>query len=482
MTSSPAAAASSSPSSPAVDPGEPAALRLLRINWATTQRRDAGGAMVLPATFVAEQGRLVRILDVRDADELTGALGHIPQVTHVPLARLGDVPGVLPPDTFVVVVSNTGERASVGARLLLALGMKRVAAMEGGMTAWKSLGYTTLRTPTTFRRELFALAPGMGRDGRPLSTTEAPRGPLSLAQIEQHLGDSTSVRWVKLAAFLLHGKRSCVDGRDDHGVIGTPGGDAGELLLGLAAAERLRGRALEQADVLRLLEHHIDTFGRFYMHSDTHAMNRLIVDGLRKDDRVVPHLGTVFAAEEWRAWLAKPPPAAREAVLFHLTRPTNIGCGHLKFAMTAGDDYGVRPELAEHFLRAFHTLRWAGAPEFEFVILGGDHVEGAVANVVVPGALRSYTRVPLVSPMVAGQQMFVNHPQVTSFLRREQAAHLAEADVVAAADTAALADAIEALGQRQAGQTLGRLARGLPLFELTFAPGSAPVVRQTGVV
>jgi len=42
---------------------------------------------------------------------------------------------VLRPDTFVIVVSNTGERASVGAWLLGALGMGRVAALEGGMTA-----------------------------------------------------------------------------------------------------------------------------------------------------------------------------------------------------------------------------------------------------------------------------------------------------------------------------------------------------------
>jgi rhodanese-related sulfurtransferase len=440
--------------------------------------------MVLPATFVAEQGRLVRILDVRDEDELQGALGHIPQVTHVPLHRLGTVPDILGPDTFVVVVSGTGERASIAARLLSALGLQHVAAMEGGMTAWKALGYTTRRTPTTYRRELFALAPGVGRDGRPLAPTEAetPRGPLSLARIEQHLGDSTSVRWVKLAAFLLHGKRSCVDGRDDHGVIGTPGGDAGELLLGLAAAERVRGRAFDEREVVRLLEHHIDTFGRFYMHSDTHAMNRLIVDGFRKDDRVVPHLGSISAAEEWRRWLAKPPAAARAAVLGHLTRPENIGCGHLKFAMTAHDDYGVRAELAVHFLRAFHSLRWAGAPEFEFVVLGGDHVEGAVANVVVPGELHSYTRVPLVSPMVDGQQMFVNHPQVTAFLRREQAANLAEADAVAPADVARLADTIVDLGNQQAGATLGRLARGLPVFELTFAHDVEPTVRQQGAV
>ena len=45
-----------------------------------------------------------------------------------------------------------------------------------------------------------------------------------------------------------------------------------------------------------------------------------------------------------------------------------------------------------------------------------------VVNITVAGTLHSYTQVPLVSPNVGGVQMFVNHPQVTSFLRRELAA------------------------------------------------------------
>jgi rhodanese-related sulfurtransferase len=466
---------------PAPPTTEPPALRLLRLNWQQAARRDASGATTLPATFVAEQGQLVRILDVRDEAELCGPLGHIPQVTHVPLARLGEVPAVLAADTGVVVVSSRGERAAVAARYLEALGMQRVAALEGGMTAWKALGFTTLRSATTYRRTLMVLAPGVGRDGRPL-VVESRKGALTVEQVQEHIGDSTSVRWVKLAAFLLHGKRSCVDGRDDHGVIGTPGGDAGEMLLGLAAAERVRGRPLSRAEIVQLLEQHIDTFGRFYLHSDTHAMNRLIVDGFRKDERIVPHLGRVFEPQEWRAFMAKPPPAVRGLLLEHLCRPENMGCGHLRFAMTHGSDYGVRAELAQQFLQAVHELRWAGTPEIDFVILGGDHVEGAVASVVVDGDLHSYTRVPLVSPMVAGTQMFVNHPQVTAFLRREQTAHLVEAGAVAPADEGALGEAIVALGTQQAGATLKRLAAGLPVFELRFARDGSATARGVGVV
>ena len=459
---------------------ETPAVRLMRLNWHQQVHRDATGVPRLPPEFVAEQGQLVRILDVRAEGELTGPLGHIPAVTHMAMDKLAQVPAILDPETYVVVVSGRGGAAAVAARYLESLGMRRVAVMDGGMVAWKQLGFACPRDNKSYRRQLQALGRGIGRDGRPLEASTAER--LTVDKLTEHVGDSTQVRWVKLAAFLMHGKRSCVDGRDDHGVIGTPGGDAGEFLLALAALEKTTNKALDAAAVSAILERHVDTFGRFYMHTDMHAQNRLIVDGFRRDDRVAPHLGTVFEAAEWRAWMLDPPRAVRPFILDHLTRPDNMGCGHLRFAMTDAASYGVRPELARFFLTAFHELRWAGAPEIEWVVLGGEHNEGAVANVVVEGELHSYTRVPLVSPMVAGAQMFVNHPQVTAFLRRETAAFLAEAGFVPPAHGAALHEAIEQLGQQQAAVTLSRLAHGKPLFEVLFAHSGAVAVREAGVV
>jgi rhodanese-related sulfurtransferase len=467
----------------ATEPTESPALRLLRIGWNSQLRRDATGAPVLPSSFVAEQGQFVRIVDVREEAELTGPLGHIPQVTHVPLERVSEVAKRLGRDTFVVLISSGGERAAVAARYLEALGMPHVAALDGGMRSYKEQGYGTLRTTGTYRCELHVLAPGIGRDGRPLkeTVTEAS-GPPTAAEVEAHLADAARVRWIKLAALVLHGRRSCVDGRDDRGVIGTPGGDAGEFLLGLAALERTTGRALSDRDVARELERHVDAFGRFYLHSDTHAMNRLIVEGLRKDDRVTPHLGSVFEAAEWRAWFLRPPVAARAALLEHLMRPSNMGCGHLRFAMTESSDYGVRPELAASFLRAFHELRWAGAPELEWAVLGGDHAESGVASIVVAGELHGTTRIPLISPLVAGRQLFVNHPQVTAHLRREQAAWLASGALAGSVDASELLATMQELGGQQTQATLGRLARGLPVFELLFEPDGLPRVRELGEV
>jgi rhodanese-related sulfurtransferase len=458
---------------------EPVTTRLARLAFAQSRRRDASGVSHVSPEFVAEQGQHVRILDVREPEELGGLLGHIPAVTHLPMSRLGEVPRTLGAATMVVLVSNTGERAGVAARYLEALGMGSVAAMDGGMAAWKKLGFSTPRDPSTVRWELRSLPPGVGRDGKPLpNPTKGQR--LSAEQILDHVGDPGAVRWVKLAAFLLHGKRSCVDGRDEHGVIGTPGGDAGELLLALSVVEDLRGAPLSDEEVARILVAHVDTFGRFYMHSDTHGMNHLIVDGFRKDPRLIPHLTDVFEPQEWRTFLAKPPPALRPFLLEHLVKPENFGCGHLKFSF-GQPEYGLRPGLGAAFLRAFHEMRWAGAPELEFVILGGEHVEGAVVEVVIDGGLHSYTRIPLVAPQVDGLQMFVAHPQVTAHLRRETAAFLCELGLLPAERRAALEAGIEEKGRRQLEGTLGRLAKGLPVFRVTFRDG-APSVSTLGEV
>lgn len=458
---------------------ETASHRLARFTFEGVRRVDAAGVPRVHPEFVAEQGQLVRILDVREPEELLGLLGHIPAVTSVPMTCLHTVPVVLGKGTIVILVSSTGQRAGIAARYLSSLGMPQVAAMEGGMVAWKKLGFATPRDERSIRRELRALPPGVGRDGRALHPPHEGHT-LTAEEIVEHVGDPGSVRWVKLAAFLMHGKRSCVDGRDDHGVIGTPGGDMGEIVLALSAAENVRDRPLGDAEVEQVLVDHVDTFGRFYMHTDTTAMNRMIVEGYRKDPRIAPHLDGVFDATTWRAWHLRTPHAVREAVLEHLVKPENLGCGHLRLAMTR-PEYRVRPELMVALLRAFHRLRWDGAPELEWVVLGGEHFEGAVLEVVLERELHTYTRVPLVSPQVDGVQAFVSHPQITSYLRHETAAFLVESGVVAEEHREHLEREIDERGRQQLAATLASLAAGLPVHRVRFANGTA-TVETVGVV
>lgn len=462
------------PRIPAIGEGTPEE-RMLRANWLSNLERSPNGFPLLWPEFVGRQGRSVRIVDVREPDELVGPLGHIAGCDWIPRERVHTLADRLDRDAKVVLVSRAGERSGPLAHELETRGMRFVASMIGGMVTWRSLGFAISRDHAILARHDVL---------RDISPVEPRPGPLSIEAVREHIGDAHSVRWAKMASLLLHGRLSCVDGRDETGVIGTPGGDAGELLLALTALERVTGEALRPRDVTELLRRRVDTFGRFYLHGDVHAANELI-KAIRADARFDEALEGVFEPMTWRRFFEEPPAAIRELLLEYMVQPAHIGCGHLKLMIQDGVRYGARPELVREVLRSFNRLRWGGAPETEFVPLPGGHAEGAVVNVRVRGDLRSYTPIPLVAPRGPGTQMFVNHPQVASRLRVEMAGFLVEqGDLTHASGERcdALLEEMEAIASAQMALTLGRLARGLPIYDVTFGRHGELTVEHVGAV
>jgi hypothetical protein len=246
------------------------------------------------------------------------------------------------------------------------------------------------------------------------------------AGIREHIGDPRELQWVDLSELSKETCCSCVDGREERGVIGTPGGDAGEFVLLLAAQEQASGTRFDRAAVREALLDRLERFGAFYMHTDEQA------------------LAASGDSEE------------------RLLEPAHQGCGHLRLQMQHPDQYGVRRELVGDFLRAFHELRREGAPGLELVRLAGDHRESAVLVVRVEG---DESRVPLISPSRGDHQVFVHHPDVASHLRRVQGGP-------------DLFDDIERLAARQLEATLGHLAPGLPVFEARFAADGSCEIGQ----
>lgn len=435
------------------------------LNWNDALERRSQRPL-LAAEFVAALGRETRIIDVRERDELVGVAGHIPGSCAVALDDIGELPETLGRDRPVVLVSTTGERAGIAAAYLESLGMTHVAGLYGGIRSWRARGFAVSRDRAILERGLADAARVEDVPGGPIE----PGAHLSLDQIRWHVGHPGAVRWVKYAALVLHGHAACIDGRDDSGIIGTPGGDAGEFVLGLAAVEKLSGRTLSDARIAALLEGWIDTFGRFYMHTDASALDKMIA-ALRADDRTAEAVADVHGAAQWRAFLRRPPEAVRPALLEHLVNPAHVGCGHLRLSMQHSADFEVRTQLITAFMRAFFEQRWAGASETEYVILDGDHGEGAVVQVTLDEALMPYTRVPLISPAFEGLQMFVIHPQVAGDLRRQRVQWLAD-ELNAAEGTEleveALGDEVTGLGSRQLTAVSSRLAKGLPVYEVRF--------------
>jgi len=350
------------------------------------------------------------------------------------------------------------------------------------MVLWRSEGYAVSRDTSVQERELEAPAPGHGSDGR-LLRIDRPGGDRRLTRemIVEHVGDEAKVRRVKLAAVLLANQTSCVDGREDRAIIGTPGGDAGEFLLGLAAAEQVAGQTLDLAHTETLTRAFADTFGGIYFHTDNHALNRL-VRSLRSDPRVEPAVANLTSIDDWETFLRRPARELRRPLLDHLMQPEHVGCGHLKLALTRPEVYGIRPGLITSFFESFYTGLWNGARDLHWVVLGGDHAEGAVVNVTLEGDLWPFSAVPMVAPSIGGVQMFVNHPQVVAHVRQQTSrflqgpvGHLLPSG---ARGAQRLDGAIPELGAAQAQATLCALAGGLPVFHVHFDASGAFEVTQ----
>lgn len=79
------------------------------------------------------------ILDVRNPDELKGPLGKIDGVINIPVQDLGNRIDEL--DKYknkeIAVICRTGHRSSIGTKILLKNGFKKVENVEGGMTAYR---------------------------------------------------------------------------------------------------------------------------------------------------------------------------------------------------------------------------------------------------------------------------------------------------------------------------------------------------------
>jgi glyoxylase-like metal-dependent hydrolase (beta-lactamase superfamily II)/rhodanese-related sulfurtransferase len=79
------------------------------------------------------------LLDVREADELVGPLGHLPGIVHVPIAGLA--PKLAELEKYkgkeIVTVCRSGGRATTAAQILGMAGFPRVEVLAGGMLAWR---------------------------------------------------------------------------------------------------------------------------------------------------------------------------------------------------------------------------------------------------------------------------------------------------------------------------------------------------------
>lgn len=86
--------------------------------------------------FVAVNRTQVALVDVREAQEFTGELGHVPGARLVPLAKLLDASSEWDRNAEIVLVCRSGGRSARAATELARRGFRHLYNLRGGMLAW----------------------------------------------------------------------------------------------------------------------------------------------------------------------------------------------------------------------------------------------------------------------------------------------------------------------------------------------------------
>lgn len=276
-----------------------------------------------------------------------------------------------------------------------------------------------------------------------------------------------TLRWVSLAELTADAELSCIDGRHTGCVLGAPGGDAGEFILMLGGLERTGEHEFDGEQIHEVLEHYMDRHGRFYMHTDRHALDAL-TETLRQDDELSQALDDAGSID---ALVNQPPKDVRSALVELLIDPNHVGCGHLKTMLSHIDEFGVRKALVEETIRAFYRSLWWGRIEADLTILEGEHEESAIISFETEDALEPQTEVPSVCASSEGPYIFANHEAARRYKRERDLELLAEMPGLVPDDEAArqeLLNDLETLAEKQAAATVSHLAPDLPTYSVTF--------------
>ncbi len=258
-----------------------------------------------------------------------------------------------------------------------------------------------------------------------------------------HPGASPPSGMVRHTELLARKALHCIDGRRSVGVIGAPGGNLGEVVAVLAAAERALG-PLDPIVVDAVMRRVVERYGRFYGHTDQHALERLgEATGLATD------------APTMESLLRAAPPPQRDAILAALSTPAHVGCGHLSGSLAADHHADVRPELVHAALCAYHRRIWERHPNVILEVLHGEHHEDEV--VVVRGESASLA----LQPDERGRSRFVHHVDAARWFRHKVAAVVS--DLLTALDPVDLGLAADATAEHLAQHTTERLAAGRPV-------------------
>ena len=109
-------------------------------DWAPLTCTFAGIWEIAPQWLEEYLGN-VQLVDVREAEEFTGALGHIAGAALIPLGSLSEQAQSISSAKPIVTVCRSGARSAQATVLLAKAGFEQVANLSGGLLRWRAEGH-----------------------------------------------------------------------------------------------------------------------------------------------------------------------------------------------------------------------------------------------------------------------------------------------------------------------------------------------------
>jgi len=212
---------------------------------------------------------------------------------------------------------------------------------------------------------------------------------------------------------------SCLDGRSNTPIIGTPGGDAGEFILALMVYEDLLGggRKLSQ-DI-------VDLFFTKYL--QIMKQPKFI---MCTDDSSISHIEKDLATEGIN--ILNPRQNIMQDILNTAIKAENIGDLHLKMMLKYPYQFSIRKEIFEMFIVSFYNVLWNKnsdiSKKLELRILSGNHDENAFIEVRSEEACQRAKLAPLFSSKYHknNNMVFINHLDASEIRRYQLAKYFAD--------------------------------------------------------
>jgi hypothetical protein len=228
-------------------------------------------------------------------------------------------------------------------------------------------------------------------------------------QIRQLIGHPGELKYVNVEDTHFE----CLDGRNQKGILATPGGDAGEFILALHIYDDLLGgnRKLTQEAVDTYLKRYLEWMRQdiFYMCTDENALH---------------HLEKEVGVEGVN--IINPRPQLRDELLKVIAKPDNVGCLHTRMLLKYKDLYQSKAELVQMTIKAFYKILWDVqnplSKRLKLGILMGEHNETAFMEVRLNDACKNEKVAPLLQPYNRKTMVFLNHVDPVS-IRRAQLAN-----------------------------------------------------------